>query len=66
MNPDMCRDRVYQREGHPTIPQGSQEGSKIISNFSKLFAPPCIEEGFSFVLTLSNPTEVDALCEKVK
>jgi len=56
---EVCRERVVNRRGHPTIPYG--RGRSIVDSFGKKFEPPRVEEGFSRVIVVRSVEEVQDL-----
>ena len=56
---EVCRERVVNRRGHPTIPYGG--GRSIVDSFGKKFEAPRVEEGFSRVIVVRSMEEVQEL-----
>eukprot|EP01125_Pyxidicula_operculata_P002454 TRINITY_DN12316_c0_g1_i1.p1 TRINITY_DN12316_c0_g1~~TRINITY_DN12316_c0_g1_i1.p1 ORF type:complete len:658 (-),score=188.38 TRINITY_DN12316_c0_g1_i1:35-2008(-) len=55
---ELCKERVSNREDHPTIPKGD-EGPKIIDKFVDIFTPPIKAEGFADIKTVNTVEQVE-------
>ena len=65
---DTCITRVKNRSGHPTLnPETIGEDSglidRVVSNFAQQIEPPTIEEGFAWVRTVHDFSELPALLD---
>jgi predicted kinase len=45
---EVCKNRVFAREDHPTIPKG-ESGYNVIDNFARLLTEPMKAEGFTSI-----------------
>lgn len=55
---EICKKRVFDREGHPTIPKG-ESGMEIIDKFKKNLIKPHKFEGFREIVILKSEEEVN-------
>ena len=58
---DVCIERVYNRQGHPTIAHKSEKASQIASFFAEQFFYPTVEEGFDKILPYDESLSSDDL-----
>ena len=58
---DICKQRVTEREDHPTIPKGGA-GVAIVEKFRDLMIPPRKAEGFVTITRLTTIEQRNAFC----
>ncbi len=57
-----CKNRVSERENHPTIHSG-KSGWKIIDSMNKMLTPPATKEGFDQIFVVKNDEDMEALLQ---
>ena len=60
-NADVCRDRVAQREDHPSIPFG--KGARAVAHHSKELVSPSVAEGVARVHVIRDFAEASSLAQ---
>ena len=68
--PETCIQRVQSRTGHPTLnPEtiGKDSGliEKVVNNFAQQIEPPTQKEGFGFIKTVKNFSEIGNVIEHI-
>ncbi|CAM9512817.1 unnamed protein product, partial [Choristocarpus tenellus] len=56
-DPDLCKSRVRNRSGHPTL-SGGHDTEAVVSRFSSLLTPPKEREGFKVVVRVRTDSDL--------